>query len=172
MESVSPLTPKTIKRLKQVVAYFREETRRLNMSTWGIIIKDFKPEMVDSDGKTVYCHLPHGSSGGNTAVQTPPPCGTAACLAGAALILAGLIKPTFPPRKKKRYGITFYPAYGFPTDTPKLAAKWLGITPLQADKLFYVVSWPTHYLAMYGHSPEQKFNALRLRVNHFIRTGE
>lgn len=53
----------------------------------------------------------------------------------------------------------------------------LGLTDEQADRLFHVRNWPAEFAYAYRsaesspESPQQKWEALRDRVEYFIKTG-
>lgn len=159
--SIHPSIKKsTVKKLMKALKYFAEETRRLNMQQWGIVY----PREFFRD-------------------ETLPPCGTQGCIAGGILLTSNDkgIKKLLTPILKKRNEISYSEAC-FPTKSPELAAKILGITEMQANALFYfkgwktgsTSGWPTKYSNAYTRSKDAdgKFEATKARVFHFIETGK
>ena len=77
-------------------------------------------------------------------------CGTAGCIAGYACLLGG----TFgigDPIDRTWYGY---------------AKEWLGLTPCQADKLFYVYNWPMELQTLYK---KNKKLAVLLAIDQLIK---
>ena len=89
-------------------------------------------------------------------------CGTACCIAGWAVILAGEQGELDRLRK----------------DNPGLvsarAKVLLGIDTEQASSLFHLCCWPDHLHTSYAYAANKEAQAavLRERIDHFIATGE
>lgn len=107
-----------------------------------------------------------------------PPCGTTACFAGATCI-------KFKTARQSHYDSSYYlpPISGW----GESAAKILGLTDSQADRLFRLDSgatrlvetvkdtkniWPKRYANAYGKAttPAGRFKVFLNRVNHFLKT--
>lgn len=121
--------------LLQVADHIREEPKRLDMSTW---IQRWDP-----------------AAGG-------PPCGTSACIAGWAAMLAA--------NDRSEYG-------GLPAG---YAAEKIGLTADEEKVIFYSSRWPREFREGYANAwrgreanPFQiKAEIAAQRILHFIKTGE
>lgn len=173
----------TIAKIRQLEQYILAEPKRFNLGLWGVHANPKDYEHIEHQADT---YNQKGSLVDYEAMEellnSRPPCGSMACLAGNTCIIAGLIKPVI------QEGFV----YEFPSNTPYLAEKWLGITEREAGDLFFLRSW--------GHAvedkvkeqvvkvgwPEEFENRLALcqfgseayaqvavdRLEHFIATGE
>lgn len=156
----------TVKKLNQLKEYITKEPRRFNMSWWGVSAKPKTIELLEEGDDYYYEQLV------DVLKKQQPPCGTVACLAGNCTIMAGLTKPTFDRDSA---------IYEFDDGTPLKAAKWLGLEPEDASKLFYLSDWdyPEHWPESFTneyYEAEDDFAkraeiACR-RIDHFIKTGE
>lgn len=140
-----------VKRLRQVLDYFREEPRRLEMYEW------------------------HHGGDQIDGLDNTPPCGTMACIAGAACILGKTAK-----RSGGNDGQYLAPEKGWDISAKKL----LGLTVPQADRLFRPDrstsaiqqgsknAWPKKFRTAYNRAktPEGRLKATMARVENFIKT--
>lgn len=138
------ITTETITRLRETVAFIGQEPRRLDMH------QALAPARYLDDEKQ-------------------PPCGSVGCLAGwrVAMINPQLFNSRVTDRMSAEY-------IGFDWDSVEERAQVsLGLTDEQADRLFHVRNWPANFAYAYrsAESPQQKWEALRDRVEHFIATG-
>jgi hypothetical protein len=98
----------------------------------------------------------HADATIGTCVRTPK-CGTAHCIGGWAAILTGDNSRVTDntPAVVRRYG------------------KLLGLSPAQAERLFFLYEWPIQFSTSYGMesegSPERAMIAVQ-RIQHFIKT--
>ena len=144
-----------VKLLRKVAKYIMEEPRRLNMGNWLRSAKEV-------------CYL---------SKSRRPPCGTVACIAGTACIVAGIAK--LVPEGKKQ-------VYRLPPDGPLAAQKVLGLTQEEACRLFLVDiewgdgpfdgvegHWPEQFAAVYSdehNTPLKNAKIVVARIEHFIKT--
>jgi len=149
----------TIKKLRKVQEYIVMEPRRFDMNFWGMAVRD-----IDAFAKEYHF---------SDLADLRPPCGTAGCLAGNALVVAKLIKPKYRTDDKLE-------VFEFPDDTPQIAAKWLGIDEAEAAKLFYLggdtddLGWPHEFTEKYDQAEtlRKRAKVLSQRIDHYIQTGE
>ncbi len=96
-------------------------------------------------------NMDHWIRTGQTGPDSPA-CGTTACIAGWALELDG-----------KDPSLLF-------ADVD--AAKTLGITPMQGERLFFVGSWPSSFVTRYDDASHDNVRAVVAseRIDHFIAT--
>ncbi len=102
-------------------------------------------------------------------------CGTAACIAGHALLMGGY---KLVPQKDRGYFDTVLPpGKSTPVDLQEAARKLLKLTPEQAERLFSAYQWPPQFN---GSDPERDvctkesvYNNPKIaaaRIKHFIDT--
>lgn len=97
-------------------------------------------------------------------------CGTTVCMAGHAVAAAVM-------REK---GCGFLDAclsmLPFEYTVQSRATAILGITPEQAEALFYIQHWPEKFYGAYhcheNNSPQGRANVAIERMKHFLKTGE
>lgn len=102
-------------------------------------------------------------------VQSRPAggCGTAACIGGWAIHLAGLNgrvrKPLVDTGKYRRK-----------TNSAPMARKLLRLSEADGDRLFARSSWPKPFYDRYYHATtlRQRAKAAADRIEHFIKEGE
>jgi hypothetical protein len=127
------------KLLRKIQQEIRKEPRRLDMSVWI----DVYPPRHTID----------------------PPCGTTACIAGFATILASRDKKTFSEEalKIKR---------DYERSTQEEGGKTLLLTPQQSSRLFFVHSWPEKFRdRWYGALTKHTEAEIACeRIEHFIKT--
>lgn len=89
-----------------------------------------------------------------------PNCGTAACIAGWAIALS---EKTTPKEAKNR---------NFSLDYEILAVRALRIDFHQANRLFYVGTWPAEFQSRFRMSVEsdERAQVAAERIDHFIKT--
>ena len=120
--------------VEEVKAYLRAEPRRFDMSDW---VADYNGEPEEA-----------------------PPCGTTCCIAGAVLMVKGLIKNEYDWRS---------------TDAPaKTAADLLGIN--DSDNLFYSSNWPSLFReqfirALKARDKKQQVEIACARLDYMLETG-
>ena|ERR1700674_152666 len=158
----------TVKKLRKLQAFIRKEPRRFDMSCWGAAIKgsieklDPNKAAIDQNGLENYGVSLHIIADNN------PPCGTVACLAGSVLMMAGLIKPKFIKTKKDEVAV-----FDFGSKTPSRASDYLGITPDDENKLFYLDGWQARFsYAYWSLSNKQQVERACKRLDHYIETGK
>lgn len=166
----------TIKKLRKLQRYILEEPKRIHMNDWGAHV-DPKNKVAKRRIKEAFCITKSYDRTDllSTLLAVNPPCGTMACAAGSLCVIGGLIKPA-----KKRVNGGGY--YQFPSNTPEIAAKYLGIDEEIADRLFYFKEWndddngwPKKFEnSLNNTKPGTKAYAkvVVARIEHFIRTGE
>lgn len=89
-------------------------------------------------------------------------CGTAACLAGWAIHL-----------DKKNKKLVDSVVHNDALSIADRARRILGLSELQADRLFYISSWPKRFTDAYrGRSTKNRAIAAGKRIDYFIRTGK
>ena len=123
-----------VKMLRKVQEFLLEEPRRFDMANW--LTKASSADILEM-----------------------PPCGTACCIAGAAVIVNSGKTPA--PMLEKR---------GFMVESN--AGKILGLTYAQKDRLFFVNSWPSRFKRAYRRAatPLGRARAGVRRIEHFIKT--
>lgn len=91
-----------------------------------------------------------------------PNCGTAACIAGWALTLS---------RTESHRPIDAAEYYMYRTHLP--ARVELGLTSLQAQRLFYVTGWPWEFQKRWEETRDvvERARIAADRIDHFIATG-
>lgn len=134
------------------------------MGRWGMIIPDNVDEIEGVDH----------------ALQSAPPCGTAACVAGTCLLVTKAGTDYLKENGAiKTRGLTDF--IHFPGSTMEKAAQILGISDERAASLFYFQEWnsdgggwPKKFSQRYKRAvtPKGRFLATRDRLEHFIATGE
>ena len=164
----------TVKKLRKLQRYILAEPKRIHMDDWGI--------HVDPKDKTTLKNLKenYGAAVGGDLLSTllvkNPPCGTMACAAGNLCIIGGLINPQAELRDSGE------PYYYFDSNTPELAAEYLGIDEEVAGRLFYFKGWASEDNGwpkefedrLNKHNPGTLGYAkvVVARIEHFIKTGE
>jgi len=159
----------TIKKLRKLQEFIRKEPRRFDMSWWGTSVKN--PEalkenplarLIDQCGETNYdLSVP-------TFLAQKPPCGTVACLAGSALMMAGKIKPKFSKVEDGEIAV-----FDFGWDTPDVAAHYLGIDEDGQELLFHLEGWPDKLQDGFEDlTPKRQVERACKRIDHYIETGE
>mgnify|MGYP001601442776 CR=1 FL=1 len=131
------------KLLREVEKEILAEPRRLRMDSWV--------ERVYGKGETM------------------PPCGTTACIAGFATILHKGMPDYVNKDFKARawYLLDYAPVNyeGYAMDALQLGSE-------QAERLFYVSSWPEKFLAAWeqASTPLRRAEVAVARIEHFIKT--
>ena len=116
--------PETVAKIRLLQKHLLEEPRRFNLNLWGV---KYTEDATTDDFKSYVLW-----DAVNQIIEANPPCRTIACLAGGCLIIGELVKPEFVNGAK---------VYMFSNDAPIQAAKWLGITTIEATKLFFLKNW-------------------------------
>jgi hypothetical protein len=174
------LSKKTVDLLRKLEAYILEEPKRFNLTLWGEIVdpKIFKD-------KEQLRELENSSYYEATVVEQKPPCGAVGCIAGNLCILSGIIKP----KQIIKNFDSDIEVYEFSRNTPKQAAEALGLSYLEAAKLFFLKYWEAEYNDETGEYigwPDEfakRLEAIKpgtkayakvtvARIEHFIETGE
>ena len=135
----------TIDKLRQIMAYIKEEPRRLDMLTWGT---RFDPSSKEKAKLVLGWALSQTESADD---EELPPCGTAACLAGTAMIL-------FAPDKIQHIKDDDFAAdkiFRFGSNTEYLAADVLGLDYYTAHMLFMSSNWPDELHSAYRYNGRQ-----------------
>lgn len=159
--------------LLRVLKYMKQEPDRINMHAWGSIVQDGQKDL------------------GLPKKHKTPPCGTTACLAGSVLLVTKKGNEYLKREGLTKKDISEDTTYVyFPFETKEIAEKILGITDEQSQNLFlfknmgayhfdkdgeYVAAgWPTQFSAQYNKASTgaQRYQAVKDRVLHFIKTGE
>lgn len=133
------------KLLREVVAYFKEEPRRLRMEHWT---KDVVPDAGDN-----------------------PPCGTVSCVAGTTCILGGKVE-RFGNGMIIPSGNRQWDEYAKELlDLNQNQATRLFHTSMTRGKRTKL-RWPKKYDDAYraAKTPADRVKALVSRINHFIKT--
>ena len=136
-----------IELLEEVKQHILEEPNRLTMAR-EIVTEAFR-----------FNDALNGAEFDTGEIQLAPPCGTAGCIAGWAVILG---HPELKPEEAKyRY------------DIHKEAQKLLGVDYDTLDKLYYTPYWPEPYKSDLQTTDLQKrAEVTAARIDHFIATGE
>lgn len=132
--------------LSRVKALIFEEPKRLDMDQWGFRSSD-----------------------------SAPACGTVACIAGWADLVAapaletGLKRAWSPDGKKRLRGEVF-----LPRNVPGKASKLLGLREELTSRMFYVGYWPFQFWTRHASAktPRQRAKVTCERIDHFIANGE
>lgn len=148
--SAASVSAETKKKLKSLLAFIATEPRKLDMNVW---LTRFNPKarVAELRGK--------GTLNFKQTKSELPPCGTMGCLAGWAVLQAGLDENS----RSVRY-------QGF----PKIAAKLLGLDASQSDRLFLFSYWPLRFheaLAAERRGTKGYLAVVKRRVQSFCRTG-
>lgn len=172
------LSKKTITRLYQVLDYINEEPKRFDMDFWGIQFDPKDPEQVKLAKRGVNA-LDHYNCNGTLEPNSPiglstntlPPCGTAACLAGTAVLLFA------PATTLKRLSLVTNEHNEitiFGRDTENVAQKLLGVP----KSMFFIWRWPAKFRAMYDRTdcitaPKKRatarYNAVKAMIDAYIK---
>lgn len=160
----SPLKALTVQRLRKLQKYILEEPKRFNLDTWGEIANPkYYKKIKDRYGVS-------------EVTKQKPPCGTVGCIAGSLCVIGKMVKPTVVMKD-----LEGTETYMFPSNTPEMAADYLGLSLSDAKKLFFLqswgspIGWPEEYDKMLrNHNPGTKGYAkvAVARIEHFIKTGE
>lgn len=130
-------TKLNVKLIRKIQRHITEEPRRFFMGWYLAKRKNWKEVRTN---------------GSSDLSKTPPPCGTAACIAGWANIFS------------KNRDVT---------DTVA-ASKALGLNCLIANVVFYDWNWPAPFGRQYeiARNPKQRAKIACARLDHLIKTGE
>jgi hypothetical protein len=129
--------------LRKVQKFLMEEPRRFDMGNW----------ITDSTRASVLEH---------------PPCGTACCIAGAAVIVDRGQNPAIVLSeliKTRQSGITGI-------DIEDEAVDLLSLTYAQKERLFFATYWPGKFKSAYARAktPLDRAKVGVRRIEHFIKT--
>ena len=136
-------------RVEMVKKDLRANAIRFNIHTWG--------ESVD---RMTFDSLPEDVQ------ENMPPCRTFDCVAGETLLTAGLatIRKTKNASGLTSGGLIWTKEAGeelaglaihLHGDPQSVAAKWLGMTYPQSDKVFIYSNWPVEYRIKYSNAETQ-----------------
>lgn len=106
----------------------------------------------------LYCYLVDHNVSALDIDRSVPNCGTAACIAGWTYALSRRITPKTAALRN-----------AYPEEE---AAKLLGISERQAERLFLVDHWPGKFYQQWQERPSLKIRAriAARRIDHFIKT--
>jgi hypothetical protein len=159
----------TVKKLRKLQEFIRKEPRRFDMSWWGTAVKE--PLKLAANPLAVLIDQ-HQDVNFDLSVRTflaqKPPCGTVACLAGSALMMAGKIKPRFV----KTLGEEQVAVYDFGDETEDNATKYLGLPEGDNNLLFFVDQWPDRFSDGFEElTPKRQVERACKRIDYYIETG-
>jgi len=147
----------------ELIQYLEEEPRRLDMKEGVRCLSTTVRDDVNSVHVLREFERPE---------EEIPPCGTVACIAGAAAILSGKL-PFFMDGDRMVYDV------GWSLVEP-LALDRLGITQEQGDRLFYIRQlhigmwryWPDEFAEAYlaAKNSEERVKIAVERIRHFVAT--
>ena len=170
------LSKATVKKLRKVVDYIREEPLRLDMQDWGYKVSNPKNKKLMQELREQINNE-----------ETPPPCGTVGCLAGSAIF-------ALSSKTQLRNTLDVYTELGdgketlyvLPNHSDSIARDLLGLNGDQADALFLpwntgafdtTPGWPSQIWEEYQEANEKRtpkarakarFKALERAVETFI----